>query len=168
MPNSRAMEAAFVTSGAAAGVLLSAAASVLYHHPDVAGAFPQIADIKHEAIVQRAHRNPYDFAIQQAGLKYVEIDSTVSALRDAINDKTAGIFWFQGPMNSADDIPLSEVIAIADRHDLPVIVDAAAQLPPVENLWRFTEMGAALAIFSRRQRFARTTVHRNGCSDAAT
>ena len=141
-------EAAYVTCGAAAGVMLSAAACVLRHHPGAAQRFPQIAGLKNEAIVQRRHRNGYDFGVQQMGLRFVEIDSSAAALEDAITPKTACIFWFQGGMNSAADIPLAEVIAIAERHDVPVIVDAAAQLPPVDNLWRFTEMGAALALFS--------------------
>jgi L-seryl-tRNA(Ser) seleniumtransferase len=51
-------------------------------------------------------------------------------------------------MTSDCDLPLSDVIAIGNEHAVPVIVDAAAQLPPVENLWRFTQMGATMAIFS--------------------
>ena len=141
-------EAAYVTSGAAAGVMLSAAASVLVKHPEAAKNFPHIAAFKHEAIVHRSHRNTYDFAVQQAGLKFIEIEPSVSALRAAINERTACIFWFQGAMNSPNDIPLAEMIAIAAERDIPVIVDAAAQLPPVENLWCFTEMGAAIALFS--------------------
>lgn len=141
-------DAAYVTSGAAAGLLLAATACVLRHHPDAAMQMPQIESLKNEAIVHRNQRNGYDFAVQQAGLRFVEIDPSPGALRAAINDRTAGIFWFEGRMVGADDTPLPEVIAIAREHDLPVVVDAAAQLPPLENLWRFTEMGAALALFS--------------------
>ncbi len=141
-------EAAYLTSGAAAGVMLAAAASVLYKYPQAAKSFPHIASFKDQAIVHRTHRNTYDFAVQQIGMKFVEIEPSVAKLRAAINERTACIFWFQGAMNSPDDIPLADMIAIGDEHDIPVIVDAAAQLPPVENLWRFTEMGAALALFS--------------------
>ena len=141
-------EAAYVTSGAAAGIMLSATASVLHHHPDAAMAFPNITGLKHEAIVHRSQRNSYDFAVQQTGMKFVEFDPTTSSLEDAINDKTACIFWFEGRLVSKDDVPLEQVIAIANAHNLPVIVDAAAQLPPPENLWRFTEMGVSLALFS--------------------
>ena len=45
-------------------------------------------------------------------------------------------------------VPLEEQIAIAKRHGIPLIVDAAAQIPPVENLWHFTQMGADLVLFS--------------------
>ncbi len=141
-------EAAYVTSGAAAAIMLSAAACVLRERPDAATCFPRIASFKDEAIVQRGHRNQYDFAVRQTGMKFVEIEPAPAALRATINERSACIFWFQGNMTSADDIPLEDVIAIADESDIPVIVDAAAQLPPVENLSRFTKMGAALAIFS--------------------
>ena len=51
-------------------------------------------------------------------------------------------------MITPGDLPLAEVIEVATRHGIPVVVDAAAQLPPVSNLWNFTQMGAALAVFS--------------------
>ena len=141
-------EAAYVTSGAAAGVLLSAAACVIQNHPEHSHSFPQIANLKNEVIVQRMHRNGYDFGIQQVGMKFVEVDSSPTALQQAITAKTACIFWFQGAMNASDEIPLADVIDIAKGYPIPVIVDAAAQLPPVDNLWHFTQMGAALALFS--------------------
>lgn len=141
-------EAAYVTSGAAAGIMLASAAAVLYKRPDALKRFPDIAAFNHEAIIFRSQRNPYDYAIQQTGLKYREIEAEPAALRAAISEGTACIFWFHGALVRADDMPLSELIAIAAEHDIPVIVDAAAQLPPVENLWRFTQMGAALALFS--------------------
>jgi uncharacterized pyridoxal phosphate-dependent enzyme len=90
--------------------------------------------------------------VRQVGVKVIEIGSeagtTPEDLESAINDKTAAIFWFQGAMTGRGDLPLQTVIEIANRHNVPVIVDAAAQVPPVENLWKFTQMGAALAIFS--------------------
>ena len=141
-------EAAYVTSGAAAGVMLSAAASVLYKHAQAIHQFPNIGTLRHEAIIHHNQRNPFDFAARQIGLRCIEIDGTPTALRAAINDKTACVFWFPRGQRSDKDIPLADVIAIADQYDIPVIVDAAAQLPPVENLWRFSEMGASLAVFS--------------------
>ena len=141
-------EAAYVTSGAAAGVLLAAAAAVLRKYPEAAQSFPSLQDAPHEAIVQRHHRNGYDFGVQAIGMRFVEIASSTQALREAINARTACIFWFAGTMNTPDDIPLADLIAIARQHDIPVIVDAAAQLPPVDNLWRYTQLGASLALFS--------------------
>ncbi len=141
-------EAAYVTSGAAAGIVLASAASVLHKRPDALKRFPDLAGFDDEAIIFRTQRNPYDYGIQQTGLTYREIDGAPLALRRAISDKAACIFWFPRGDCNDDDITLEETIAIAAERDIPVIVDAAAQLPPVDNLWRFTRMGAALALFS--------------------
>ncbi|MCY3916791.1 MAG: hypothetical protein OXG49_12330 [Chloroflexi bacterium] len=141
-------EAAYITSGAAAGIMLASAAAVLSKQPDALKRFPEIGPYKDEAIVFRSQRNPYDYAIHQTGLKYSEIEAAPAALRAAISERTASVFWFARGVDSVDEISLEAAIAIAAEHHIPVIVDAAAQLPPVDNLWRFTEMGAALALFS--------------------
>lgn len=141
-------DAAYVTSGAAAGIELAAAAAVIVKHPEALKRFPEIADFKDEAIIFRGQRNPYDYSIQAVGMTYVEVAGSPAELRAAINERSAAVFWFPRGEADADDISLAQVIAIADEQDIPVIVDAAAQLPPAENLWRFTEMGAAIALFS--------------------
>jgi L-seryl-tRNA(Ser) seleniumtransferase len=86
------------------------------------------------------------------GVKVVEIgtesDTKPEELEQAINTNTAAIFWFQASMTGRGDLPLEKVIAIAHARGVPVLVDAADQVPPVENLWKFTQMGADLAIFS--------------------
>ena len=141
-------EAAYVTSGAAAGIVLAAAAAVLCKNPDALQRFPKLGAFNNEAIIFGSQRNPYDYSIKQTGLTYIEIEGASAALRAAITARTACVFWFPRGDCKADEITLAEVIAIANERDIPVIVDAAAQLPPVENLWRFSEMGAALALFS--------------------
>ena len=141
-------EAAYVTSGAAAGIELAAAAAVLRKHPQALKCFPDIAAFTDEAIIFRGQRNPYDYSIQAVGLKFVEIAGSSVDLNSAISGRTACVFWFPRGESNADDISLAQVIAIASERDIPVIVDAAAQLPPVENLWRFTDAGAAIALFS--------------------
>lgn len=145
-------EAAYVSSGAAAGLFLATAACVAGNDPTNKEIFPCLEGFKNEVIVQKLHRNNYDYAVRELGVDFIEIGSDEATsstdLENALTDKTAAIFWFQGVMNSPSELPLKEVIAIANRSSVPVIVDAAAQLPPVSNLWTFTQMGAALAIFS--------------------
>ena len=145
-------EACYVSSGAAAGLVLATAVCVTDCNLELINAFPQIEDLKNEVIILHRHRNGYDYAVQQVGIQVIEIGdesgATGDQLRDAITPKTAAIFWFQGAMTSDVDLPMPEMIAIADEYDIPVIVDGAAQVPPMENLWKFTDMGASMAIFS--------------------
>lgn len=145
-------KAAYVSSGAAAGLFLATAACVAGSDPKHKEIFPNLEGFKNEVIMQKMHRNSYDYAVREVGVKLIEIGSEEKTeaidLENAITDKTAAIFWFQGVMNKPSELALEDVIALAKKTNIPVIVDAAAQLPPVSNLWKFTQMGAALAIFS--------------------
>jgi uncharacterized pyridoxal phosphate-dependent enzyme len=145
-------EAAYVCTGAAAGLALATAACIAGADPAAIKQLPDLTGLKNEVIIHRAHRNGYDHAVRQVGVRVVEIGystgTAVWELERAITPQTAAIFWFQGGMSGRGDIPLPEVIAIAHAHGIPVIVDGAAQLPPVSNLWNFTKMGVDLAIFS--------------------
>lgn len=145
-------EAAYVSSGAAAGLTLATAACVVGNDIKKRNTFPDLHGLKNEVLVQRLHRNGYDYAVRQVGVTIIEIGdehgTSSDDLLSAMNEKTAAIFWFQGAMNTPAELPLQDVIAIANTKNIPVIVDAAAQLPPMSNLWNFTKIGAALAIFS--------------------
>jgi L-seryl-tRNA(Ser) seleniumtransferase len=145
-------EAAYICTGAAAGLVLATAACVAGSDPAAIARLPDATGLKNEVIIHKSHRNGYDHAVRQVGIKVVEIGMALHTapweLEQAITPNTAAIFWFQGAMSGRGDLPLEQVIEIANRHQAPVVVDAAAQLPPVENLWRFTQMGAALAVFS--------------------
>ncbi|MCB9151331.1 MAG: aminotransferase class V-fold PLP-dependent enzyme [Caldilineaceae bacterium] len=145
-------EAAYVSCGAAAGLVLATAACVAGANPAAIAQLPDTTGLKNEVIIHKSHRNGYDHAVRQVGVKLVEIGSALSTaaweLEAAINEKTAAIFWFQGGMTGRGDLPLSKVIEIANLHNVPVVVDGAAQVPPTENLWKWTQMGVALAIFS--------------------
>ena len=146
-------EAAMVTTGAAAGIVLAIAACVTRGDRELAKELPHTDALdKNEVVMFTSHRNGYDFALRQTGVRVIEIGSetyTGSAeLIAALNDKTAAFMWFQGAMSGHGDLPIEHVIAVCKMRGVPVVVDAAAQLPPVENLHRFTELGAACAIFS--------------------
>src|SRR5688572_8120943 len=145
-------EAAYISSGAAAGLVLATAACITGNDPLAIDQLPDLAGLKDEVVVHHTHRNGYDHAVRQVGVRLVEIGSESGTARveleQAITPRTAAVVWFQGVMTGRGDLPLETVIAIAKGRGVPVIVDAAAQLPPVENLWRFTEMGAEMAIFS--------------------
>jgi len=145
-------EAAYVSCGAAAGLVLSTAACIAGLDPEKRARLPYTDGMKNEVIVHKCGRVGYDFAIRQAGAKLVEIGdeqgTSEQDMEQAITDRTAAIFYFYSVTRMKGLVPLERGIDIARRRSVPVIVDAAAQIPPVENLWRFTHMGADLALFS--------------------
>lgn len=143
-------EAAYVATGAAAGIALAVAACVVRQDPEAMHRLPAAGG--REALVFKSHRNGYDFAVRMTGVRLVEVggeDHTTPAdLEAAFTDRTAAFVWFQGAMSGRGDLPLPMVLELCRDRQVPVIVDGAAQLPPVENLWNFTQAGAACAIFS--------------------
>jgi L-seryl-tRNA(Ser) seleniumtransferase len=145
-------EAAYVSCGAAAGLVLSAAACIAGLDPEKRERLPHTDGMAHEIIVHKHGRVGYDFAIRQAGGVLVEIGTdggtTPEEMEQAITECTVAIYYFYNVNRMQGQVPLETGIEIAKRRGVPLIVDAAAQLPPVENLWRFTHMGADLALFS--------------------
>lgn len=152
-------EDAVITAGAIAGIYLCMAACVSrkFGKPIKYISKEDIAST--EIIMFRAHRNPYDIGLQLLGVKLVElgypnnIDIVVpEALENAINDKTAGLLYL--PSTNGGWVPpgaldIESTIEICSRHNIPVVVDAAAQLPPKSNLWHFTrDLGASAIAFS--------------------
>jgi L-seryl-tRNA(Ser) seleniumtransferase len=146
------VDAAFITSGAAAGLTLSTAACITGPDPAKIRRLPDLRTIeKNEVLIQKSHRNGYDHAVRQAGVKVVEFglikETYPWEMRAAISEKTAAVVHFLEFENHRN-LPLPEVIAIAKEKEIPVIVDAAAELPPAENLSRFFHLGADLTVFS--------------------
>lgn len=141
-------EACYVASGAAAGLTLGTAACISGTDPARAARLPNDMDgLKNEVVVHRSQRNGYDFAVRQAGVRLVEIDPSVDELERAIGGRTAAVLYFAGRL-AEGSLPLGTVVEVAHRRGVPVMVDGAAQIPPVSNLWAYTEAGADLAIFS--------------------
>lgn len=150
-------EAAYVCTGASAGLFLATLACLT--GPDLKAISRLVDEMpdpvlsKDEVVIHTAHRIPYDPAIRLAGARLVEIGNVLQTfpweLEAAITERTAAVVYMAGEHLSRGALPLPQVIEIAHAHGVPVIVDAAAQLPPPENLWRFTrDLGADLTIFS--------------------
>jgi L-seryl-tRNA(Ser) seleniumtransferase len=139
-------ESAMVTAGCASALSLSTAACVAGKDPARIRRIPDTAGMKNEVIVQRTHRVGYDHAIRNAGVKLIEVE-TREQMEAAIGERTAMMFF----LNYADPegrIHHEEFVQIARSRGIPTLIDAAADVPPVENLWRFTKMGFDLAAFS--------------------
>lgn len=150
-------QAGIVTSGASAGILLGAAACLAGLDPIRINQLPHMADLRNEFIVVRSQRNMYDRAMMVAGARLVEVgipdrysgpgvrDVSAWEITAAITANTAGIYYLAHPHSQP---PLHEVAAVAREHALPLLVDAAAQLPPADNLRHFLDQGADLVAFS--------------------
>lgn len=145
-------EAGYVTSGSAAGMALAAAACITGSDPDRIHALPMVTDGRNEIIVHRAHRLNYDHMYRAAGGSIVEIgemDGTLpEQLERAIGPRTAALAYHDSPNCTDGALDFSTTVAIAHRHGVPVIVDAASTLPPVDHLRRWIRAGADLVIYS--------------------
>lgn len=146
-------EAAYVTAGGAAALVLAVLGIRTGGDPSVITTYPGHAEAPYEVIMHTAHRIPYDAAVALAGATIRQIGNVKQTfaweLEGAITEKTAAVLYVANSQLPQVALPLEDVVRIAHAHNLPVIVDAAAQLPPVENLWHFTrDLGADIATFS--------------------
>lgn len=145
------VEAALVTAGAAAGLTV-AAACMAGADPVRAKQLPDTAGMRNEIVILRSHRIHYDQAVRLAGAHFTEVGyadwTEIGEVRPWITDRTAAILYVAKFETAAGSIPLAQMIALAKAQSVPIIVDAADELPPVENLRKFTAMGADLALFS--------------------
>src|SRR5262245_54916085 len=138
-------EACYVSSGAAAGMAISIAACI--NRGENATRLPDPATARPEVIIFRSQRNGYDQAARLPGTLLIEIGSDANELSEAFSPRTVAVLYFAGAHFAADAPPLPEVIAMAHQRGVPVLVDAAAQIPPISNLWHFTrDLQADLAI----------------------
>ena len=144
-------EAGMVTAGASAGVVLQVAACMTGGDDVKMAQLPDPTGMKDEVIIHRAHRNHYDSAYRIPGAKLIEIgrfrETAAWQLEAAISERTAAVAYAFSPFLGRG-LPLDQVIDIAHKRGVPVIVDAAAELPPVENLTKFIDMGADMVAFS--------------------
>jgi L-seryl-tRNA(Ser) seleniumtransferase len=150
-------DAGLVTAGAAAALTLGTAAVLTGYDPGRMERLPQCAGFPHEFVVARDQRNGYDHAVRAAGARLVEVGlnevvSNAGVRRTeaweyeaAFGPQTAGVFYVQFP-EARPTLP--EVVTVAHRHSLPVLVDAAAELPPRRNLRDLIATGADLVAFS--------------------
>jgi L-seryl-tRNA(Ser) seleniumtransferase len=146
-------EAAFVSAGASSGLILQAAACIAGTDPAKITRLPDSRGIRNEIVIQRAHRFAYDQAYRVAGGVLVEIGlarrTQPFELEDAITEHTAAVAYLVSPFTSPPGVlTLEQVVAIAHKRSVPVIVDAASMLPPRENLTKYLRQGADLVSFS--------------------
>ncbi|MCC6342500.1 MAG: aminotransferase class V-fold PLP-dependent enzyme [Bryobacterales bacterium] len=140
-------EAGFVTSGASAALCLATCAVTAGADKDKINRLPHLTGMKSEMIIQKAHRSPYDHAFRMVGVRLVEVE-TAGEVRKAINSNTAALIMVLSHNSLGHKVQLPEMLEIAHSSNLPLVLDAAAEVPPAENLRRFVKMGVDLVAFS--------------------
>jgi L-seryl-tRNA(Ser) seleniumtransferase len=139
-------EAALVTAGAASALSLGTAGCMTLGNPDAAKDVPvRSSGLKNEVLIQKGHRFPHDHALEMAGTKLVEVESPAD-YENAFTPQTAVAFFF----NAAEvgQISREDWVRVAHAHNVPCFIDAAADVPPIANLWNYTKMGFDLVTFS--------------------
>ena len=139
-------EGAMVTSGAASALTLGTAAVLTGTDPRKVVDLPNLAGMKSEVIIQKAHRFGYDHAVRNCGVRLVEVE-TREEMERAIGPQTAMMLFYNNN-NTEGRIRDEEFVKIARTHGVPTLNDAAADVPPVDNLWKYTKMGFDLVAFS--------------------
>ena len=139
-------EAAMVTSGAASALTLGTAAVLTGTDRQKIVDLPNLAGMKSDVIVQKAHRFGYEHAVRNCGVKLVEVETREDVDR-AVTDKTAMMLFYNNN-NTVGLIQDEAFVQLGKKHGIPTLNDAAADVPPVENLWKYTKMGFDLVAFS--------------------
>jgi len=145
-------EAAYVTTGCCSAMALSAAACMAGTDPSLAAQLPDTRGMPDEILIQATQRYKYERCVTVSGARLVEVGdaSGVSAaqLEAAISERTAAILAVAS--RPAGSLPLEEVLAIAKRRGVPIILDAAGQVYPPERLQQFPAMGVDITTHSAK------------------
>jgi L-seryl-tRNA(Ser) seleniumtransferase len=140
------VEAALVTTGAAGALLLGTAAAVTRGDRNFIKRLPDTTGMRNEVILQKAHHTCYDNQLTDVGVKLIDVETPADVQR-AVNERTALLFF----MNVAEPdgrIKRAEWIELARRHRVRTLLDAAADVPPVERLSAYNQMDFDLVAFS--------------------
>jgi L-seryl-tRNA(Ser) seleniumtransferase len=118
---------------------------------------PHTEGFAHEFVVAREHRNGYDHAVRAAGARFVEVGfqeivagagvrrAEAWEYDAAFGPRTAGVLYVYD-VHAAP--PLADLVKTAHARNLPVLVDAAGEVPPRSNLKSIIATGADLVVFS--------------------
>lgn len=143
-------EAGFVTAGASCSICLATCAVTVGGDLAKIRRLPDLTGSKSEIVMQKAHTgagNPYDQNWRMIGTKVIA-GETADEIRAAIGPRTAALGMVLSHNSEGHKLELEEMIAIAHKAGLPLILDAAAEIPPASNLKKFVKMGADLVAFS--------------------
>lgn len=141
-------ESAVVTSGAFSGLTLALAGVLTGVDEEKVKKLPHLegTGMKSEVICQKSHDIVYNHAFLNTGCKIVSVE-TVEELENAINERTA-LLSFINIQADKGKIQHAEWVAMGKKHNIPTLIDIAADVPPVSNLWKFNDMGFDIVVIS--------------------
>lgn len=141
-------EAAMVTAGCWSAIVLGTAGVITGTDTKKIAMLPnpEGSGLKYEVIIQKSHAVGYDHAVTNTGAKLIVVETKEEAEK-AINEKTA-MMWFLNKEAASGKIDHASFVQIGKQHNIPVMIDMAADVPPVENLWKYNEMGFDLVCIS--------------------
>jgi L-seryl-tRNA(Ser) seleniumtransferase len=140
------VEAALVTTGASGALLLGTAAVVTRGDHARIQRLPDTTGLPNEVVLQKTHHSCYDNQLTDVGVKLVEVE-TADDVRRVVNERTALLF-FMNVAEAAGRIKKEEWVELARGHKVPTLLDAAADVPPVERLAAYNRLGFDLVAFS--------------------
>jgi L-seryl-tRNA(Ser) seleniumtransferase len=139
-------EAAVVSSGCFGAMCIGTAGLMSGMDPKIVQQLPDTTGIKNEVIIQESHLGGYTKAMTNVGAKLISV-KTPADVRNAINDRTV-MLWFLNKNNGTGEINDKEWVALGKELDIPTFNDCASDIPPMENLFKYTRMGFDLVSFS--------------------
>lgn len=133
-------ESAMVTSGCWSALVLGTAGILTGMDKAKVAKLPDVSDFeKNEVILQKTHSGSYDHALTNTGIKRVFVE-TIEDFKKAVSSRTA-MTWFYNEADPWGKIGREEWLKISKEFKIPAMIDIAADVPPVENLWKFNDMG---------------------------
>ena len=140
------VEAVLVTTGAAGALLLGTAAAVTRGDANLISRLPDTTGMRNEVLIQKTHHSCYDNQLTDVGVKLLDVESAMDVER-AISDRTA-LMFFMNYAEADGKIGRKEWVALARKHKVPTLLDAAADVLPAERLSAYTKMGFDMVAFS--------------------
>ena len=139
-------EYATVSSGCFGAMSIAMAGVMSGKDPKKIKQLPDTTGLRNEVILQESHTIGYAQALTNVGAKLVKV-KTAEDLENAINEKTA-MLWFLNANTDRGDIKWEEFVSLGKKHNIPTFIDCAADVPPVDNLFKFTRIGFDMVAFS--------------------
>ncbi len=138
--------AAMVTGGAASAITVATVACMTRDDPGAFSRLPDTLDLKNEVIIQKAHHCGYEPQMTITGAKLVWVES-LADLNRAITPRTAMMF-FLNRYDPLGAIKRDEWVKVGRAHQVPLLNDAAADVPPISRLSQYVKEGFDLVAFS--------------------